>query len=213
MRAAARRARAASRDTEPTADRGAGGVGIAARRSGSPRPAAWRCCGGDSAVAEEALAAARPSITVGGKRLWRNRNHLDAADMTEQQWRERWDALRMFFTADGESGKAGGNETIRVDEAGRLRIKVPAALADEFGTHLVIAAPVQFSHRADEWWARVAARQAVRYDITYDPDRGPLVSGRVLENQPRADARARRSARRPGAGRGPQCRSSGRMCA
>ena len=124
------------------------------------------------AVAEEALAAARPSITVGGKRLWRNRNHLDATDMTEQQWRERWDALRMFFTADGESGKAGGNETIRVDEAGRLRIKVPAALADELGTHLVIAAPVQFSHRADEWWARVAARQAVRYDITYDPDRG-----------------------------------------
>ena len=78
----------------------------------------------------------------------------------------------MFFTADGESGKAGGNETIRVEEAGRLRIKVPAALADELGTHLVIAAPVQFHHRADEWWARVAARQAVRYDITYDPDRG-----------------------------------------
>ena len=37
------------------------------------------------AVAEEALAAARPSITVGGKRLWRNRNHLDATDLTEQQ--------------------------------------------------------------------------------------------------------------------------------
>ena len=36
----------------------------------------------------------------------------------------------MFLTADGESGKAGGNETIRVDERGRLRIKVPAALVD-----------------------------------------------------------------------------------
>jgi hypothetical protein len=32
----------------------------------------------------------------------------------------------MFLTADGESGKAGGNETIRVDdETRRLRIKVP----------------------------------------------------------------------------------------
>ena len=30
---------------EPGGDRGAGVVGIAARRSGSPRPAAWRCCG------------------------------------------------------------------------------------------------------------------------------------------------------------------------
>ena len=70
------------------------------------------------ASAQEALVAGRPSITVGGKRLWRNRNHLEAADMTEQQWRSRWDAARMFLTADGESGKAGGNETIRVDEVG-----------------------------------------------------------------------------------------------
>ena len=124
------------------------------------------------AAAEDALAAGRPSITVGGKRLWRNRNHLDAADMTEQQWRDRWDAARMFLTADGESGKAGGNETIRVDEHGQLRIKVPAALVDELGTHLQIAAPVRFTHRGQEWLARVAARRAVRYDISYDPERG-----------------------------------------
>ena len=122
------------------------------------------------ARAEKALAAGRPTITVGGKRLWRNRNHLEATDMTEPQWRDRWDSARMFLTADGESGKAGGNETIRVDEGGRLRIKVPAELVDQFGTHLVIAAPVQFNHRAADWWARVSARQAVRYDITYDPD-------------------------------------------
>jgi IS605 OrfB family transposase len=122
--------------------------------------------------AEGALAAGRPSITAGGKRLWRNRNHLDCAGMTEHQWRDRWDAARMFLTADGESGKAGGNETIRVDEQGQLRIKVPAALVDEFGTHLVIAAPVQFTHRGGEWADRVAGRAAVRYDISYDPGRG-----------------------------------------
>ena len=67
-------------------------------------------------AAERALAAGHPSITVGGKRLWRTRHHLDAADLTEQQWRQRWAAARLFLTADGESGKAGGNETIRVDE-------------------------------------------------------------------------------------------------
>ena len=78
----------------------------------------------------------------------------------------------MFLTADGESGKAGGNETIRVDEHGQLRIKVPAALVDELGTHLQIAAPVRFTHRGQEWLARVAARRAVRYDISYDPERG-----------------------------------------
>src|SRR5688500_1972338 len=76
---------------------------------------------------------------------------------------------RMFLTADGESGKAGGNETIRVDADGRLRIKVPAELIDQFGTHLVIAAPVGFTHRGAEWVDRVSARRAVRYDITFDP--------------------------------------------
>ncbi|MBU8820447.1 transposase [Mycolicibacterium goodii] len=119
--------------------------------------------------AETALAAGRPSITVGGNRLWRTRNHLAAGELTEQQWRDRWDAARMFLTADGESGKAGGNETIRVDGNGRLRVKVPAALVDRFGTHLRIADPVRFNHRGQEWAARVGARLAVRYDIIFDP--------------------------------------------
>ncbi|MGH3643600.1 MAG: hypothetical protein ACRDUX_31790 [Mycobacterium sp.] len=120
-------------------------------------------------AAEDALAGGRPSITVGGKRLWRNRNHLDEAGMTETQWRARWDGARMFLTADGESGKAGGNETIRVDEVGRLRIKVPAALTGQYGTHLSIGAPIAFSHRGTEWATRVAGRRAVRYDIAHDP--------------------------------------------
>lgn len=124
------------------------------------------------AAAQAALAAGRPSVVVGGQRLWRHRQHLDAAELSERQWRRCWDAARMFVTADGETGKPGGNETIRVDDPGRLRIKVPAALADTLGTHLVIGAPVQFSHRGDEWAARVAARRAVRYDICYDPARG-----------------------------------------
>ncbi|MBV8291104.1 MAG: hypothetical protein JOY55_04675 [Mycobacterium sp.] len=124
------------------------------------------------AVAEQALAAGRPSITVGGKRLWLNRNHLDATEITEQQWRECWEAARLFLTADGESGKAGGNETIRVGSDGQLRIKTPAALATQFGSHVVIGVPIRFGHRGDEWAARVAGRRAVRYDISYDPARG-----------------------------------------
>jgi hypothetical protein len=77
----------------------------------------------------------------------------------------------MFLTADGESGKPGGNETIRVDSEGHLRIKTPSALVPHLGTHVVIAAPVRFSHRGDEWAARVAERRAVRYDLSYDAKR------------------------------------------
>lgn len=124
---------------------------------------------GKLAAAQAALSAGRPSLTVGGNRLWRNRNNLDAAGLTEAQWRRQWDAARMFLTADGESGKAGGNETIRVDETGRLRVKVPAALTDQLGRHIQIPAPVSFNHRGQQWADRVAARQAVRYDISYNP--------------------------------------------
>jgi hypothetical protein len=123
------------------------------------------------ATAEQALVVGHPPMVVGGKQLWRNRNHLDATGLTEEQWRQWWDACRMFLTADGESGKPGGNETIRVDTEGQLRIKVPAALVEQFGTHVVIEIPVRFSHRGEEWAALVAGRRAVRYDISYDPKR------------------------------------------
>jgi hypothetical protein len=124
------------------------------------------------AVVENDLADARPTIAVGGRRLWRSRNNLLAADMTETQWRDRWAAARMFLTADGESGKRGGNETIRVDpETHQLRIRVPAALTPILGTHLTIAAPVGFRHLSTPWQERVASASAVRYDVTHDPQR------------------------------------------
>jgi len=123
-------------------------------------------------AAEDELAEGRPSITVGGKRLWRNRTNLAAVGLDEQQWRHRWDAARMFLTADGETGKACGNETIRVDGQGRLQIKVPAALVNKLDGHLQLAAPVRFNHGGAEWAARVDQRKAVRYDIVLDPQRG-----------------------------------------
>ncbi|MFC9995364.1 hypothetical protein [Nocardia sp. NPDC127526] len=120
--------------------------------------------------AHQRLEAGCPSIVMGGKRLWRSRNHLDTADLTEHQWQQEWDAARLFLAADGETGKIGGNETIRVSpETQQLRIKVPAGLTDRFGTHLTIAAPVEFNYRFDEWSDRIQGNRAVRYDISYDP--------------------------------------------
>lgn len=120
-------------------------------------------------AAENGCATGRPSIAVGGKRLWHNRNNLDATDMSKEQWQERWDAARFFLTADGESGKPGGNETIRVDEEGRLHIKTPAGLASRLGSHVFVEASIRYRHRGDEWADRIAGRRAVRYDVSYDP--------------------------------------------
>ena len=124
------------------------------------------------AFAQEALAAGHPAITVGGKQLWHSRHHLQAAGIDEQQWQQRWGAHRRFMTADGETGKNGGNETIRLDGQGRLRLKVPAALAGKHGTHLQVAGAVRFSHGGAEVAARIAGNQAVRYDISFDAAKG-----------------------------------------
>jgi hypothetical protein len=51
------------------------------------------------------LTDGKPHIAVGGGRLWRARNNLDAAGLAPDQWDARWAASRLFLTADGESGK------------------------------------------------------------------------------------------------------------
>src|SRR6266508_305254 len=50
---------------------------------------------------EARLAAGRVSIVRGGRRLATTRHHLDAAALSEAQWRRRWQAGRLFLCADG----------------------------------------------------------------------------------------------------------------
>ncbi|MDX6428707.1 MAG: hypothetical protein QOE54_1073 [Streptosporangiaceae bacterium] len=60
----------------------------------------------------------------------------------------------MFVSGDGESGKAAGNETIRITPDGTVSIKLPGPLthlASAPHSRYVIAAPVVFAHRADKW--------------------------------------------------------------
>lgn len=60
------------------------------------------------AAVRSAKEAGRPSIVVGGGRLWRSRQRLRAAQLTQAQWEQRWADERMFLTADGETGEVGG---------------------------------------------------------------------------------------------------------
>ncbi|WIB65766.1 hypothetical protein [Curtobacterium sp. MCBD17_040] len=124
-------------------------------------------------AASAALEAGRPTIVSGSGRLWRARQNLEAAQLTREQWGARWVNERMFLTADGEAGKRGGNETIRVTPDGLVEVKVPTALVSELGmTHLRLTVPVTFTtHRGNEWAERITGNRAVRYDITRD-DRG-----------------------------------------
>ena len=191
------------------------GVGVVTARpvSGSRKPGAWRSCVRDSPSRRKALDAGRPSLTMGGKRLWRNRTHLDQAGITEQQWRARWDAARMFLTADGESGKAGGNETIRVVEAGSAADQGPGRPGRP-ARHLCAhrrAGHVRASQPAVGRAGRGPPCGALRHHRR--PGHRPLVSGRVLETgRSHRGALHRRSAHRPGGGCRSQRRSPGLLC-
>ena len=117
----------------------------------------------------------RVRVARGGKKLARNRHNLDAAQFTEDAWRQRWEAERWFLAADGESGKRFGNETIRVTPVGQVSIKLPAPLAHLANAghgRYVLIATVQFHHRGDQWADRVAANRAVAYRIHLDVERG-----------------------------------------
>ncbi|MFD7402286.1 IS200/IS605 family accessory protein TnpB-related protein [Streptomyces sp. NPDC059866] len=133
-------------------------------------------------VLEDRLGAARADwqaglvrVVRGGKQLLNTRHHLQAARLTEAEWRRRWQAGRRFLTADGESGKRYGNETLRVTPDGEVSIKLPAPLAHLANAphgRYVLAARVAFAHRGEPWRDRVAANRAVAYRIHEDVPRG-----------------------------------------
>jgi IS605 OrfB family transposase len=113
-------------------------------------------------------------VVRGGRRLLSTRHNLQAAQLTEAEWRQRWEAGRWFLAADGESGKRYGNETIRVTPDGEASIRLPAPLAHlanaEHGRY-VLASKVAFAHRGAEWRDRTEANRAVAYRIHYDVER------------------------------------------
>ncbi|MFI6417847.1 IS200/IS605 family accessory protein TnpB-related protein [Streptomyces sp. NPDC050842] len=114
-------------------------------------------------------------VVRGGRKLLNTRHHLQAAQLTEVEWRQRWEAARWFLAADGESGKRFGNETIRVTPDGEVSIKLPAPLAHLANAkrgRYVLASEIAFAHRGQEWRDRVEANRAVAYRIHYDVERG-----------------------------------------
>ncbi|MCX4800941.1 transposase [Streptomyces sp. NBC_01214] len=119
--------------------------------------------------------AGRVRVVRGGKRLANTRHNLTGAQLTEAQWRARWEAERWFLAADGESGKRFGNETIRVTPDGEVSIKLPAPLAylanSKHGRY-VLASTVAFKHRGQEWADRIEGDRAVAYRIHLDAQRG-----------------------------------------
>lgn len=115
------------------------------------------------------------SVVRGGRKLANTRHNLAAAALNETRWRERWEAARWFLSADGESGKRFGNETIRITPDGEISIKLPVPLAElanaKHGRY-VLAAKAVFPYRGQEWRDRIEANRAVAYRVHLDTASG-----------------------------------------
>ncbi|BCY08064.1 hypothetical protein [Actinoplanes sp. L3-i22] len=149
--------------------------GYASRRERAAKQQRRQVLAARQTAAQNRLAAGRPAIVAGGRRLAKTRHRLGSAGLTQAQWRARWDAARMFLTADGETGAPHGNYTITVTPGGIVSIALPSQLkhlANAGRGRYRLAEPVAFTHRAGQWADRVTADQSVRYDICFDAVRG-----------------------------------------
>ena len=123
------------------------------------------------------LAKLRNDVAIDGDRNDESGENGSKIKLTKADWQARWQAARLFLTADGEADKAWGNETIRVHPTERwLELRLPTPLAHLSNTPgrrstYRLSCPVVFTYRLDEWAAQ-AGSGAVRYDIDHDPSRG-----------------------------------------
>jgi hypothetical protein len=124
-------------------------------------------------------AAGRVHVVAGGARLVRTRHHLDAAGLTVDQWRDRWDAARYRITANGSPEEPLGNLTITVTAGGVVSVRLPKPLeylANAKRGRYILSATAVFAHRGQQWAARITSANSVSYTITRRPGR----AGRYL---------------------------------
>ena len=94
----------------------------------------------------------------------------------------------MFISADGETGKAFGNETIRVaphsNDEYTVTIRLPAPLGHLSNTPgrtptYRLSVPIRWNHLAGEWKAQASSDRAVGYAIRPGSRQGSLVHHRL----------------------------------
>lgn len=167
-------ARIRERLTAPCGDRDANGLrGYATRDERYQKQRRLQILENQLIRIEARLQSGRVSVCRGGVVLARNRHNLEAVGVSAEVWRSRWNAERMFITADGEADKRLGNETIRWDpETQKLEIRLPTPLLQlanaPAGRYRL--SRVTFPYRAESVAAQISLG-AVRYDISFEPVR------------------------------------------
>jgi hypothetical protein len=154
------------------------------------------------AGAEKALAAGHPSIAVGGKRLWRTRNHLDAAagqarSSVEPRWQARQfrptDTPTMRLTGPPENTRSRGQH-----RSGRTASRTHSYSLTRNGVLglLVDVQPRGARDRARRRQRLHALTTAEEYEASRSPSQLPsaicsLTAAIVARNVPPSDAAIR----------------------
>lgn len=163
LRQAARKLRA--RLAVPTGERRGRTHGYASRAERFQKQRRLQHVQAKLVAVEARISTGRVSVCRGGRGRAKLRHTLDRDDatLTVAEWRAWWEAERLFLTADGETDKPWGNETIRVHPDERwLELRLPTPLAHLSNTPARaptyrLSCPVVFNHRADEWAAQAPA--------------------------------------------------------
>ena len=125
---------------------------------------------------EKQLAAKDYPVVYGGRRLAGTRHHLEAAGLTEEQWRRTWSDARHWFGCAGNAGKPGGNPCLTLTRGARghwyLTVSIPKPVAERSGvaSRVQLRHPVVLHHRSHELEERLDGRAAVRLDVQPDTD-------------------------------------------
>ena len=116
----------------------------------------------------------RVHVVEGGKRLAKTRHHLEVADLTLLEWRQRWNCARYRIEAKGSGDEPFGNLTITVTPAGEVSLRLPKPLerlANAKHSRYILSGTALFSYRADEWLARITGGKSMAYTISRKPGR------------------------------------------
>jgi IS605 OrfB family transposase len=122
---------------------------------------------------ETELKTGNLKIVRGGRRLLNTRHNLEAANLSEGQWRQSWEATRWFIQANGEADAPWGNSTIRVYPTGEVDLVLPPSLGDlanQPRRRYRLSCLAEFHHHAEDWSAQ-SVGGAVAYTIWFSPER------------------------------------------
>ena len=119
----------------------------------------------------EFLKSHPPHLIFGGQKLWKAQFNLEANQYESlSEWQQDWHSTRRSqFLSVGKALDRQGNRSVQWFPDGTLRISVPPALREEFGSFVEVSG-VKFPYRQDDIEAALSGHQALTHRFICNDD-------------------------------------------